>query len=114
MANRLHDPDVGVVQDAIATLPDDIMRLRRHSTWSKWCWSKEIDAAYQTVIQETHLLQEPVNLIQGRQEISKTCFRTVRKAKRTFWEFFLQQGNEEVVCKAISGLNVIFISPLPH
>jgi hypothetical protein len=30
---------------------------------------------------------------------SKKWFRTVRKAKRTCWETFLQEGTEEDICK---------------
>jgi hypothetical protein len=39
----------------------------------------------------------------------KTWFRTIRKAKRTSWTTFLQEGKEEDIWKAISGK----LAPIP-
>jgi hypothetical protein len=33
----------------------------------------------------------------------KEWFHTIRKAKRSSWEFFCQEGKEEDIWKAISG-----------
>jgi hypothetical protein len=86
----------------IEFLEERLGTKRIHPRSKKW-WTPEINQAHLVMAQErTKLRNRTISNTDFRAR-RKEWFHTIRKAKRSSWESFLQEGKEEDIWKAISG-----------
>jgi hypothetical protein len=78
---------------------------RRTKRW----WTSEVNEAHALMGKARASLRNRQISAQQFKGAQKTWFRTIRKAKRTSWATFLQEGKEEDIWKAISGK----LAPMP-
>jgi ribonuclease HI len=75
---------------------------RIHPRSKKW-WTPEINQAHLVMARERAKLRNRTISSSDFRSRRKEWFHTIRKAKRSSWESFLQEGKEEDIWKAISG-----------
>jgi hypothetical protein len=94
---------LGEVSDRFIEFLEERLGTKRIHPRSKKWWTPEINQAHLIMAQErTKLRNRTISNTDFRAR-RKEWFHTIRKAKRSSWESFLQEGKEEDIWKAISG-----------
>jgi hypothetical protein len=89
----------------IAFLKERLGTKRIYSRSKKW-WTPDINEAHLVMGKERAKLRNRMTSNANFSSHRKKWFHTIRKAKRSSWESFLQEGKEEDIWKAISGKQV--------
>jgi hypothetical protein len=94
---------LGEVSDRFIEFLEERLGTKRIHPRSKKWWTPEINQAHLIMAQErTKLRNRTISNTEFR-ACRKDWFKTIRKAKRSSWESFLQEGKEDDIWKAISG-----------
>jgi ribonuclease HI len=101
--------EIRVICAKFAEFLTSTLGTKRICPRTKRWWTPEIDEAHSVMGKARADLRNRKISAQQFKVAQKPWFRTIRKAKRTSWTTFLQEGKEEDIWKAISGK----LAPMP-